>query len=98
MGLCNGKPITLCSLFDEHFLYSHDGPDRKAKKAIAIPYPHDIELRKFLPEMFEIYQSSSFFADNLLLPITDVWNKWPSLFFGAKGTGTKTHVDAGGCE
>jgi hypothetical protein len=43
--------------------------------------------------MFETYQKHAFFGDNLLLPLKGGTDRWPSLFFGARGTQTNLHVD-----
>lgn len=86
-GLCEGKTVTIKELFDEHFL--NKGGDRKR----AVPYPHDIQLETVLPDMFAAYQKHAFFAENALLPMNSGTDRWPSLFFGAKGTQTNLHVD-----
>eukprot|EP00581_Thalassiosira_minuscula_P011892 CAMPEP_0183728352 /NCGR_PEP_ID=MMETSP0737-20130205/27790_1 /TAXON_ID=385413 /ORGANISM="Thalassiosira miniscula, Strain CCMP1093" /LENGTH=635 /DNA_ID=CAMNT_0025960263 /DNA_START=22 /DNA_END=1929 /DNA_ORIENTATION=- len=76
----------------------HHPPTRhpKPNNHPPIPYPHDIELRRYLPEMFSAYRKSNYFIENLHLPINGGTSKWPSLFFGARGTSTKLHVDGHG--
>ena len=85
-GLCEGRTITIKELFDRYFL-------NKRKNQKKVPYPHDIQLETVLPEMFQVYQKHAFFAENLLLPVNSGTDRWPSLFFGARGTQTNLHVD-----
>ena len=95
-GLCEGEPIQLRDLIDQYFLNENSGNGSGKREKKNSPYPHDIELKKFLPSMFEIYQKPSLIAENLLLPIKNGKDRWPSLFFGAKGTQTNLHVDSMG--
>ena len=94
-GLCQGEPIKLRDLLNGHFLDTEGDYDSQQEN-IHAPYPHDIELKKFLPDMFDAYRKSSLFAENLLLPIKNGKDRWPSLFFGATGTRTNLHTDSMG--
>lgn len=86
IGLCKGQPILLQDLMDKYFLREPTDPE-------SAPYPHDTELRKAMPPMFKVYKKLSFFVDNMLLLGGRGMERWPSLFFGTKGTGTGLHVD-----
>jgi len=101
-GLCVGPNITLGELLEAHFLNDdteEDGDGKKEKKAVdvnKIPYPHDESLEKMLPEMYEDYKTLSYFGENLLLAAKNGKDRWPSIFFGARGTQTGLHVDSMG--
>ena len=85
-GLCQGRNVTIRDLFDGYFLNKFPGKKK-------VPYPHDLSLETAIPEMFEAYQKHAFFVENLLLPLKEGFDHWPSLFFGARGTRTGLHVD-----
>jgi hypothetical protein len=89
-GLCEGRNTTVAELFDEYFLNRQCGEKQQTHK---VPYPHDLSLEQTLPGMFDVYQKPSFFVENLLLPLREGIDHWPSLFFGATGTMTGLHVD-----
>lgn len=89
-GLCEGRNITVAQLFDEYFLNHQCGETQRTKK---LPYPHDLSLESTIPDMFDVYQKPAFFVENLLLPLREGKDHWPSLFFGATGTMTGLHVD-----
>mmetsp|Transcript_10348 Transcript_10348/g.22176 ORF Transcript_10348/g.22176 Transcript_10348/m.22176 type:complete len:576 (+) Transcript_10348:53-1780(+) len=96
-GLCEGRPIRLGELLDRFFLNPrHDDDDDDDDDASAAPYPHDLELKEVLPEMFRVYRKPSLVAENLLLPLKAGRDRWPSVFFGANGTRTNLHVDSMG--
>lgn len=91
-GLCAGPPVRLGRLLDRHFSNSN----RDSAASDDAPYPHDLELKKVLPEMFQAYRKPALVAENLLLPLKAGRDRWPSVFFGAEGTRTNLHVDSMG--
>ena len=54
-----------------------------------IPYVHDVDFRAFPPSMFSAYETSSLFAEHLLLPASDGKDRCPSLSLGAAETATR---------
>ena len=43
--------------------------------------------------MYGVYRKHAYFVENWLLPLSEGFDHWPSLFFGATGTRTGLHVD-----
>ena len=92
VGLCDGGVATLWTLLDERFAPSlsscgaHAGARGDGE---PIPYVHDIDFRAFLPSLFSAYETSSLFAENLLLPASDGKDRCPSLSLGAAETATR---------
>ncbi|KAL7472216.1 hypothetical protein ACHAXS_012549 [Conticribra weissflogii] len=95
-GLCEGPPVRLGDLLDRHFSSGPSDADHDDDAADAAPYPHDIELKAVLPDLFRAYRKPALFAENLLLPLKAGRDRWPSVFFGAPGTQTNLHVDSMG--
>ena len=93
-GLCIDDNVTLYDLFQDHFLNKHEQQQVvNNKREKKVPYPHDISLENTLPEMYSVYRKHAFFVENWLLPLSEGFDHWPSLFFGATGTRTGLHVD-----
>lgn len=93
-GLCIKNDLTLGQMMDETVLLPIAERQKRLKANIPQPYPHDMNLQKYLPEIYHVYQKLSYFTENLKTSSNPGGlEHWPSLFFGPIGTTSGLHVD-----